>query len=166
MYAQFIAQSTLHNGGVAIGLLRGAGTRMASWFYAMHRLLRLKTALTATIHQLVFRELLKGFKNNETIEGAIKDIEDATFWSRLYFILRANYAALVTLRWCDSNRPMMDRLYFATKQTADAIEKSKEYLSDKELFPVENMEFEMGINYQRELEQVFGEEGDDDEAEE
>ena len=37
IYAQFMAQSALTNGGRAVGLLRGAGTQMALWFYAMMR---------------------------------------------------------------------------------------------------------------------------------
>ena len=47
-------QSKEHNNGKATGLLRGAGTRMASWFYAMHRLLRNCGALISTIHQAKF----------------------------------------------------------------------------------------------------------------
>ncbi len=42
IHAQLIAQSALANKGKQIGLLRGAGTRFASWFYAMMRLLHLK----------------------------------------------------------------------------------------------------------------------------
>ena len=40
IYAQFMAQSSLSNRGKKVGLHRGAGTRMAMWFYAMIRLLR------------------------------------------------------------------------------------------------------------------------------
>ena len=51
IYAQLMAQSALSNSGRAVGLLRGAGTRMALWFYAMIRLLRVRKALTtATIN--------------------------------------------------------------------------------------------------------------------
>ena len=57
IYAQFIAQTSAANSGRRVGLLRGAGTRMASWFYGMMRLLRLKQPLKATIHQTQFREL-------------------------------------------------------------------------------------------------------------
>ena len=42
IYAQFMAQSALENQGRKVGLLRGAGTRMALWFYAMMRALRLR----------------------------------------------------------------------------------------------------------------------------
>jgi hypothetical protein len=57
IYAQFMAQSSLTNGGRAVGLLRGAGTRMALWFYAMLRLLRVRQPLTATVHQQKFVKL-------------------------------------------------------------------------------------------------------------
>jgi hypothetical protein len=54
IYAQFMAQSSLANCGKKVGLLRGAGTRMAMWFYAMICLLRLETQLKATVHQQKF----------------------------------------------------------------------------------------------------------------
>jgi hypothetical protein len=63
IYAQFIAQSTQLNNGRAIGLLRGAGTRMATFFYIMLRLIRLKDALKATVDTVKFRELLKSVTN-------------------------------------------------------------------------------------------------------
>ena len=42
--AQFMAQSSLANRGHTVGLLHGAGTKMALWLYAMMRLLHLKKA--------------------------------------------------------------------------------------------------------------------------
>ncbi len=57
IHAQFIAQSALANKGKQIGLLHGAGTRFASWFYAMMRLLCLKEPLKSTIHQQKFRDI-------------------------------------------------------------------------------------------------------------
>jgi hypothetical protein len=46
-----MVQSSLYNKGQLIGLLQGAGTWFATWFYAMHPALHLKQALVATIHQ-------------------------------------------------------------------------------------------------------------------
>jgi hypothetical protein len=46
-----MAQSALANKGFSVGLLCGAGTRMAFWFYTMMHLFRLKGPLGATIHQ-------------------------------------------------------------------------------------------------------------------
>ena len=53
IYAQFIQQSGLHNNGKSIVLLRGAGTRFATYFYAMMRLVRLQDPLLVTIHQAI-----------------------------------------------------------------------------------------------------------------
>ena len=56
-YVQFITQAAMHNKMKKVGLLRGAGTYMATWFYAMIGILRLKALLPVTIHQVQFREL-------------------------------------------------------------------------------------------------------------
>ena len=56
------------NKGRKVGLLRGAGTRMALLFYAMMRVLRLKQALMATIHQQRFVDLTV----NETVAMAVQ----------------------------------------------------------------------------------------------
>jgi hypothetical protein len=50
-YAQIMAQSAMANKGCLVNLLRGAGTRMALWFYAVVHLLRLRQPLATTIHQ-------------------------------------------------------------------------------------------------------------------
>ena len=72
IYAQFMAQSALANKGRKVGLLMGAGTRMALWFYAMMRLLRLKQPLTATIHQQKFVHL----NLNNSVRAAVQDVND------------------------------------------------------------------------------------------
>ena len=54
IYAQFIQQSGIHNKRKRIGLLRGAVTRFATYFYASMRLVRLQAPLIATIHQSIF----------------------------------------------------------------------------------------------------------------
>ena len=56
IYAQFIQKSGVHNNGKMIGLLRGDGTRFATYFYAMMRLVRLQAPLLATIHQAIFSD--------------------------------------------------------------------------------------------------------------
>jgi len=95
------------NKGRKVGLLRGSGTQMALWFYAMMRLLRLKQALMATIHQQRFSDL----NNNETVAMAVQDIENPDFWKCLYIILRAVFPALRLLRYCDKSKPAMDKIY-------------------------------------------------------
>ena len=70
VYAQFTAQSAIFNKGKKIGLLRGASTRFATWFYAMMRILRLKDALLSTVHQASFKELAK----TDVTRAAVLDI--------------------------------------------------------------------------------------------
>ena len=70
IYAQFMAQSSLSDRGKKVGLLRGAGTRMAMWFYAMIRLLRLENPLKATVHQANFmKPLAKMPRQASTVPG-------------------------------------------------------------------------------------------------
>ena len=130
IHAQFIAATAAANGGKRVGLLRGAGTRMASWFYSMMRLLRLQKPLKATIHQQKFVDLTL----NPAAKEAIKDIENLKFWKCLYILLRAVYPALRTLRYCDCSTPMMDKIYYLSHRTTEAIKKSQEFLDDEALF--------------------------------
>ena len=136
-YSQFMMQAAIANGGKRIGLLRGAGTRFATFFYAMHRLLRQKNVLLATIHQEKFRLLEvagTGAGSNSRVRGCVNDIEDKNFWKSLYILLRAVFPAIRFLRYCDSNTPMMDKIYTLAQRTSDAIEKSADDLNDTFLF--------------------------------
>ena len=125
-----MAQSALSNSGRAVGLLRGAGTRMALWFYAMMRLLRVRKALTATIHQQKFVDL----SVKENVHAAVRDITDAMFWKRIYIVLRAVFPALRLLCYCDKSTPAMDKIYHLSHRTTVALEKSEQDLNDESLF--------------------------------
>ena len=148
-YAQFIAQTSSYNNGRAIGLLRGAGTRMATWFYAMHRMLRLHVPLKATIHQVQFAEL----PHTDRAKAAIADIEDSVFWKSIYVLLRAVFPALRLLRFCDSNVPTMDSIFFLSHRTSLAIAASAEDLNDVGLFGG----FEKDDELEFEEREIFGE---------
>lgn len=148
IYAQFIAQTSAANNGRKIGLLRGAGTRMASWFYGMMRLLRLKQPLKATIHQQQFRDLTL----NVSAKAAVHDIEDEKFWKCLYVLLRAVYPALRALRYCDSNSPVMDKIYFLSHRTTEAIKQSQECFNEVGLFSTNGLE---DMDLASEMNQVF-----------
>jgi hypothetical protein len=117
IYAQFMAQLSMANRGRKVGLLGGAGTRMALWFYAMMRVLRLKQALMATIHQQRFTDLTL----NETVAMAVQDIENPDFWKCLYIKLRAVFPALRLLCYCDKSKPAMDKIYYLSYRTTQAL---------------------------------------------
>ena len=57
IHAQFIAKSALHHNGKMIGLMRGAGTHFATFFYAMICALCCRLYLISTTKQAKFSEL-------------------------------------------------------------------------------------------------------------
>ena len=125
-----MAQAALANGGRRVGLLRGASTRMASWFYAMMRIIRHSNVLLATIHTTKFRELSK----NDRVRGAVFDVENPLFFKALFVLLRAVFPAIRALRYSDSNTPMMDKIYFLSKRTVLSLTRSIDALNDPDLF--------------------------------
>ncbi len=125
-----MAQASCFNNGKKIGLLQGAGTRFATWFYAMHRLLRLKKALKATVHGTAFDSAAK----NARVVLAVEDIEDDVFWRAIFCLLRAVFPALKALQFCDSNHPAMDKIYFLVHCADCALKKSSSMLDDECLF--------------------------------
>jgi len=137
------------NKGKKIGLLRGASTRMASWFYAMMRLLRLRLPLKATIHQQKFLDL----HLTPSVRSAMRDIDDDDFWKSMYILLRAVYPALRALRFCDSSQPVMDKIYFLSHRTTEAIKRSEQSLNDDNLFGRLEMD---EASLRTEAETVFG----------
>ena len=155
IYAQFMAQSSLTNRGRAVGLLRGAGTRMALWFYAMMRMIRVRQPLTATIHQQKFVDL----SLNETVGAAVRDIKDDKFWKCCYIVLRAVFPALKLLRYCDKSTPAMDKIFYLSHRTTIALEKSEEFLNDEALFG--DMPNSCLLNRER---SVLGGDSDDDDS--
>jgi hypothetical protein len=121
IHAQFIAQSALANKGKQIDLLHGAGTRFASWFYAMMRLLCLKEPLKSTIHQQKFRDICL----NASARAAVKDIGDEKLWKCMYILLCSAYPAFRALCYCDSSKPSMDKIFFLPHRTTKQLKCQK-----------------------------------------
>ncbi len=132
IHTQFMAQSSLYNKGRLISLLQGAGTRFATWFYAMHRALHLKRALLATIHQQKFFDLTSAKK--QSVRMAVQDIEDNKIWKCLYIFLHSVFSALRALCFCNASRPVMDKIFFLFHRTTQAIERSQKFLNNSNLF--------------------------------
>jgi hypothetical protein len=164
IYAIFMCQSALANQGRKVGLLRGASTRMATFFYGIWREVRLKHVLQSTIVNNEFRELLKTLRNNSALAGAIRDIECKEYWASMYILLRSLYTPLLALRMCDSNTPMMDKIYFMVHRTTLALEKSKLDLNNPAYF-CSAAEFSIDVDFQAEEAQVYGTKKNDDDDE-
>jgi hypothetical protein len=150
-----------------VGLLRGSGTRFGTWFYAIYRGVSLMEVLKALIYSLLFRELIKSKRHDNTILEAIKDIEDKKFWKACYVLLRATIHMLKLLRMCDSNEPCMDKIYYMCHRTTEAFKASVADLNDETLFPFNpaatNME--IGIWMSEEEKEVFGRSSDGEDVE-
>ena len=98
---------------------------------AMMLVLGLKQALMATIHQQRFTDLTV----NETVAMmAVQDIENPDFWKCLYIILRAVFPALRLLCYCDKSKSAMDKIYYLSHRTTQALEQSELVLNDEALF--------------------------------
>ena len=154
IYALFTKQTALMNDGRKIGLLRGASTRMASFFYTMHRMLRLRKALLSTVHSAEFCAITTLPKN---AQHCIADIKNPMFWRAIYVLLRAVFPAIRCLRFCDSNKPAMDKIFYLVHCTTGAIDRSIEMLNDYDVFGSFDVN-EVPEDLRDESAQVFGEE--------
>jgi hypothetical protein len=140
------------NKGRSVNLLRGAGTQMALWFYAMVRLLCLRQPLVAIIHQQRFVDL----NLNNSVRAAVHDINDDKFWKCVYLLVHAVFPALRLLCYCNKSKLAMDKIFFLSHRTTLALKKLEEFLNDRSLFGFLRSDF----NLTKEGNIVLGEGGD------
>ncbi len=119
----------------AIGLIRAAETRMAGYFYAFHRLLRLKDAVMATIASKPFKE---DAAKKKPLRDLAKVLEEKEFWQALYQVTKTLFPILRILRLADRSSPGMDKLYYFVRKTDEALEKSLVDLNMLPYFLVNN----------------------------
>lgn len=100
--------------------------------YALHRLLRCKPALLATVHSPQFGALTNV---KAVVHRAADDVKHDLFWKRVFVFLRAIFPLLQLLRIADSDKPNMDKLYFLLNKAREHLSKSKKDLMDDFLFP-------------------------------
>ena len=124
-YAMFRDQARMFNGGVKIGLIRAADTRMAGYFIAMHRMLRLKDPLLATINSVQFKGIIS---KKKTMNAVSETLLDPEFWKSLRIALRALFPPLRVLRLADKCTAGMDKLYYYVRKTDEALQKSADDL--------------------------------------
>jgi hypothetical protein len=118
-YAMFQKQARTFNGGKKIGLIRAADTRMAGYFYAFHRMLRLKPALEATVASVEFQGL--GLQKPVVVK-AVAFINDREMWNALHVVTRCLFPALRVLRLADRSEPGFDSLYYFIRKCEKAME--------------------------------------------
>ncbi len=96
----------------------------------MVHLLRFRQPLVATIHQQNFVDL----KLNNNVRAAVHDIKDNKFWKCIYVLLCAVLPVLRLLCYCNISKPAIDKIFFLSHSTTFALEKSEEFLNNRNLF--------------------------------
>ncbi len=76
----------------------------------------------------------------------VKDIESNQFRKAVYCLLRAVFSALMLLRYCDENKPAMDKIYYLCDCAEKALPRSNSLLSDYSLFGFFEEEFTEGVD--------------------
>ena len=84
---------------INIGLFIGNETRMAGYFMRMHRDLRMRKVLQATISSAEFLSIPTTAK----LTKSVKYIHDEKSWERCYVLLKILHPCLRVLRLADSN---------------------------------------------------------------
>ena len=111
------------NKGRSLTVIKAAETRMAGYFYALHRDLRLKSTYEAIV---VSAPYIEKEKNKELKNDRAKPIVQNPVWfTRVYLLLRAVWPLLRLLRMGDLNCPAMGFVYHRTMQAEAALSKSK-----------------------------------------
>jgi hypothetical protein len=118
-YAIFQKQAVIFNGGVKLGLIRAADNRMAGYFTAFHRMLRLKPALEATLASADFI----GLKLTKPVVKKVIDfLKDPGMWNAMHVLTRCLFPALRVLRLADKSEPGFDCLNYYIRRTDNAMD--------------------------------------------
>ena len=105
---------------------------MAGYFIEMHRYLRMRKALLVIVSSAEFNTMAL----NSKLSKVVSYIQDNKSWERIYVILKILFPFLCTLRLADSNKSVMDKVFYYSRMTKISIIKSSTDLDNKELFPV------------------------------
>ena len=128
-YAMFNMFATqIH--GRKIGLLRGAGTRMAGYWYGMMRALCLKSCLEATVDLPAHVQL----PMTRRMTNAVIDVKSHKVWNALYVLCKVAHGPLLTLRYSDAGEAAMDKVYYWSHRTCIVIKEMECKINEVEFF--------------------------------
>ena len=91
-----------------IGLSSGNETRMSGYFMGMHRDLRVRKVLQATILSAEFISI----PTNNKFTKAVSYIHDNKSWERCYVLLNIIFPCLIVFRLVDRNISVMEKIYY------------------------------------------------------
>ena len=115
-----------------IGLFSGNDTRMAGYFVGMHRDLRMRKSLLATVSSVEFNTMALNSKKFKVVSY----IQDNKAWERIYVLLKILFTCLQVIRLSDGNKSGTEKVLYYSIMKKISIIKSSTDLDNKELFPV------------------------------
>jgi hypothetical protein len=129
-YALFQRHARAFNNGRHVVLVDVSATRMAGYVMTMHRDLRLKQALQATVAGSDFISLKMKKSKDSTAT-----IRDKLEYQHVFHLRWATFPALMILRLADSHKPGIDNLYYLARKAIEEIEHGVLYLNKNTWFP-------------------------------
>jgi hypothetical protein len=124
-YALFKQKATEFNNKRKIGLLRPADTRMAGYFIALHRLLRLQKPLQAVQSSYEWQEYKFASKDKVQKAAINAIITDPIFWHEVMTIVIAMFPVLRCLQLANLNAAGMDKIYYYARRTSESLQRTK-----------------------------------------
>ena len=122
LHAMFLKMSARFNKGRKVSLMRPSGTRMAGYWIAWTRVLRLKSTFEALIVDPAYLDLPKKQRPPDQLVEILK-MND--FWGFTYKFMRAMYGPLRLLRLADMKTACMDKLRYFVLRTQEVLIKEK-----------------------------------------
>ena len=114
-----------------IGIFSGNKIRMYGYFMIMHRDLRMRKVLQATI---LFAEFISIHTNNKFTK-AVRYIHENKSWERWYVLLKILFPCVRVLRLADINLAGMNKVYHYLRMTKQCIVKIISDIDYQRLFP-------------------------------
>ena len=114
-----------------IGIFSGNETIMAEYSMGMHRDLRMRKSIQATLSSAEFISI----PTNTKFKKSVKYIRDNKSWERCYVLLKIFFPCLRVLRLADSNLAVMGKVYYYSRMTNQCIEKTRSDLDYQRVFP-------------------------------
>ena len=100
---------------------------MAGFFIRMHRDLRMRKELLATVSPPEFNTMTLKSK----LSKVVSYIQDKKAWDRIYVLLKILFPCLCTLRLANSNKVGMYKVFYYSRMTKIPIIKSSTDLDTK-----------------------------------
>ena len=125
-YGIFMKYSREYFENRSVGLIRAADTRMAGYFVAFTRMLRLKDPLLEAVRCQAYKKMIESSqdkKKSTKMKWAKNLLENENMWKHLFTICQAVYPALLVLRIADKSEAGMHALYYHLRKCREAMKK-------------------------------------------